>query len=364
MKDSFGTYQSKDGGAIATQVHMTRRTKPMRRRSRWLLGLLAVIVLLWIGYWYAAHSFADAAIERATTAGPGGAVVECDGRSLGGFPLRLDLSCGRVTYAEPELQLTAAVDGIATSAPLYWPGHVDAALGGPMVINAPPLDLALTTSWQAATGTVQAGLGGLQSVSASFARPSVENGGGTRHLPFTAAVAEQATAMVEPADDGAYTFAAAADGLELTLADGRAFPVIDGNAHITALDVGDNLGMAPQQTMRDWLRRGATVEIDRVKLATTDNTIDMSGRLSLSDGGLLSGNVDVRFTNLEALPDLIEAIRPGSRDQAAQAVGALAAFTIPVETEDGPARQTTLVIKDGLVAVGIIPIGQIPPIRF
>jgi hypothetical protein len=343
---------------------MTRPARRRRGRSGLLLGLLAVLVLLWVGYWYAAHSIADAAIDRVTTAEIGGHVVDCGGRSLGGFPLRLDLRCVRATYAEPNRQLTAAIDGVSTTAPLYWPGYVEATIDGPLVVNAPALDLAVTSSWQQATGNAMAGLSGLKSIAATFLKPRVENSSGQPGWPIAAASADTATVTVEPGSAGSYTLFASANGLVLARKDGSRLPVIDGEARFSALDVGGALGMDPMQTILDWLRTGGTLEIERLKLTAAGNTTDVSGHLTISDTGVLTGNLDVRFTNLAALPDLAEAISPGSRDQAAQAAGVLAAFTIPVETEYGPARQTTLVIKDGLVAVGIIPVGQIPPIRF
>ena len=40
------------------------------------------------------------------------------------------------------------------------------------------------------------------------------------------------------------------------------------------------------------------------------------------------------------------------------------ALTIPVSTPDGPARQTALIIRKGVVSIGIVPIGTIPPLKF
>jgi hypothetical protein len=183
-------------------------------------------------------------------------------------------------------------------------------------------------------------------------------------LPLASATADKAAVAIEPGSAGSYVVSASTSGLALTWRDGTDFPEIDGEARITALDFGGSLGMDPVETILGWLRAGGTVKIDQLRLTTGGNTTDVRGRLTVSADGVVSGSLDLSFTDLAALPDLAETIRPGSREQAAQAVGMLAAFTIPVETDIGPARQTTLVIRDGLVAVGIIPVGQIPPIRF
>ena len=102
---------------------------------------------------------------------------------------------------------------------------------------------------------------------------------------------------------------------------------------------------------------------------TASNGVDYAladGTLTLSDDGLLSGSLLLRFNSIEAVADLIEAIRPGSREQIALPLEGLAAFSVPVETDEGTFRQTGLTFTDGVVWLGIVPlpIAPIPPIRF
>jgi len=62
--------------------------------------------------------------------------------------------------------------------------------------------------------------------------------------------------------------------------------------------------------------------------------------------------------------NLAEQIKPGSRDHAMTAVQAITALSVPVDTPDGPARQTTLSIINGVPVVGIVPVPiQLPRIR-
>jgi hypothetical protein len=79
---------------------------------------------------------------------------------------------------------------------------------------------------------------------------------------------------------------------------------------------------------------------------------------------ILSDPVQVRFRNVDAFARLAQSIRPGSGEQVTQALSILTAVTVPVNLPDGPARQTTLNIRNGIVAVGIIPVGTIPPLKF
>ena len=79
---------------------------------------------------------------------------------------------------------------------------------------------------------------------------------------------------------------------------------------------------------------------------------------------ILSDPVQVRFRNVDAFARLAQSIRPGSGEQVTQALSILTAVTVPVNLPDGPARQTTLNIRNGIVAIGIIPVGTIPPLKF
>ena len=84
-----------------------------------------------------------AAIDRVTMRPVAGGRFACAGQTLGGFPLRLDFGCARAAYGDGPQgtgeRLSAALGGLQASAPLYWPGYVEATLTGPFVVNAPRL---------------------------------------------------------------------------------------------------------------------------------------------------------------------------------------------------------------------------------
>src|SRR5581483_12046617 len=64
-----------------------------RRRRRWpfyLVGLLVLLVVLWLGYWFAATRVAVAAVARVTSAPVAGFTIGCPNAGVDGFPLRVD----------------------------------------------------------------------------------------------------------------------------------------------------------------------------------------------------------------------------------------------------------------------------------
>ncbi len=346
----------------------------MRNRKRrsawrgWLIGILVLIPVLWVGYWYATQEIARAALDRVTTRQVAGGRFGCAGRTLGGFPLRLDFGCTRAAYGDgPEgtgEHLSAALGGLQASAPLYSPGYVEATLVSPFVVNAPPLGIAATTQWSDATTSATAGLDGLKSAAATFHSLDFTSAGGPI-LPVKALTAELAEASAAPAGGNAYRFSASTRALKVVRSNGQAIPAIDADAAITALDFGASLGTDPRAALRAWVSAGGTAHIDRMRFRAGDAIADADGKLTIAPNGLLSGTLNVRLNNPQAFVAFAEAIKPGAAKDAKKILGVMMALTVPVETPDGPARQTTLVIHNGAVSVGIFPTGLVlPPIRF
>jgi hypothetical protein len=337
-----------------------------RRRGRWsgfVVGVLILLALLWAGAWYAADTYAQRTIARLNGSEHNGQRVACAEPTLSGFPLSLDLRCTQGSYSGPGQRITAGLGGIAASAPLYHPGVVEATLDAPLVLNAPAHSVALTASWARGAAMASAGLGGLTSAGASFTSLTADNSSALPVLPLKSLAADAASASIAPAGGGAYTLLVNTRKLALVRSDGGALPPIDADASLTALNVGASLGTHPTRTLIDWLRSGGSIKIDRIRIAAGGAVLGADGTLNISNKGVLSGSVVLRFTNLDAFAALAEQIRPGSREHAQQAMAAITALSVPVQTDDGPARQTTVSVTDGLVWVGIVPIGALPALR-
>jgi hypothetical protein len=112
---------------------------------RWLVGVLIVLAVLWCGYWYAASRVAAMGMEKVVAAAAAhGRQAGCGTQAIAGFPLSLDVQCSGVKFAGSDM--SAGLGQIGLSAPLYYPGHVQADLTGPLVLNAPGPGLAITAS--------------------------------------------------------------------------------------------------------------------------------------------------------------------------------------------------------------------------
>jgi hypothetical protein len=330
-----------------------------RRGGRWLvllIGLVVLIVVVWLGTWYGAHAVAERTLARMTGSHANGQQITCADAVLAGFPLRLDLTCSRGAYAGPAESVTAAIGGVRASAPLYVPGTAEAEIDGPLTVNDPSRNVALTASWSAARAKASAWIGGLTGAGATFASLKAVNTGAIPNIPIAAASADTASAAIEPAGGGSFAFVGDAKNLVLTRSDGSALPALDADARITALNVGAGLGTDPARTLRSWLKRGGAFKIDNVRLAADGAVLSGNGTMNVAKDGSLSGSVVLRFTNLDALVNLADQIAPGHHDKAMTAVQAITALSVPVDTPDGPARQTTLSIINGMPIVGIVPV--------
>jgi hypothetical protein len=330
---------------------------------RWLVGVLIVLAVLWCGYWYAASKVAAMGIEKVTAAvAAHGRTAGCGTQAIAGFPLSLDVQCSDAKLAGTDL--SADLGQIGVTAPLYYPGHVEANLTAPLTLNAPGLGLAITASWSAARARADVGLDGLSGASAHLAALTLEQSGDSVRLPFRKVSADEAEIVAAPGETDDYRLAVSARDVVIEPASGQKLPVLAGAVDLSALKFGRSLGTDPAQAIHTWIGKGGAIDLTRLTLFLGPASVSASGPLTLAPDGLLSGTLTVRLVGLDQLPDILEGIKPGSRDRVAQFVATVSAFTKAVKTEEGEARETVLTIKDGTVSVGLIPVGKIPAVRF
>ncbi|HVY21704.1 MAG TPA: DUF2125 domain-containing protein [Bauldia sp.] len=325
------------------------------RGTGWIVGILIILALAWVGYWYAARYAADTAIAKAAARGIG-----CGDVAVGGFPFQLDVRCDHGAYAANGS--TAGIGGFLAHAPLYTPGAINARLESPLTINLPQRNIALTATWTAGSANGGAWTDGVNAASAAFTTLKIENSG---NLPLATASADSASGALSPAGGGSYNLATSVHRLSLARQDGGAYPTLDLDLSAIARDVGA-LGTDPAKAFLAWLRNAPKVDINKLRVAANDAIISASGALSLSKDGLLNGNILLRYNSIDALANLIETLHPGTRDKYAAAFQGITAMSKPVQTEDGPALQTALTFTDGLIWLTVIPLPMqpLPAIKF
>lgn len=339
--------------------------RPPRRRGRalwWIVGILVLLAVLWVGYWFAANRIASAAVGKAVEGlAAGGRTLTCTTTTSGGFPLSLDVDCQSPRFADSG-GVSLSLGGASARAPLWWPGSVNATLTGPFTLEDAARGLSVGATWAAGLAGVDAGLGGLNGGHAAFDQLKLTAQGGG--APLATLAAARAEANAGSAGTNSYRFRADGTGLVLTLADGRTMPTFDGAVDITAVNFGETLGSDPREAFTAWLTgAGGGFKLEALTVTAGDVAATATGVGILHEDGLLSADLTVRLRGLNRLPDLLESIRPGSRERSARTIAAVSMLTRPVDGDPG-GREIPLTIRRGTVSVGVIPVATIPPIQF
>jgi len=324
------------------------------------VAIVGIATAVWFSYWYAANQLSFAAM-RSVMAGIGGG-AECSSLTSVGFPQKLAVGCTGFRSANPKEGSSLALGGASVAAPLYWPFSLRASLTAPISVN-PRGGPELIMTWKAASTDVSAGLGGVIQASGSAEAVKLSGPIDLSRLVLSGITVDLAEVALTPAKTPDYKLSVRVAGVRPEAADKHDLPVVALDGQAALIDVGSTLGFDPRRTLRTWMKRGGVLKLDHLAMSAGPVAASGSGDLALSPDGVLSGKLVVRFVKLEELPAIIEALQPGSRTAAAIAK-LLLAVTRKVETETGPARETTLNLGGGFVSVGIVPIAAIPPIRF
>jgi hypothetical protein len=331
-----------------------------KRRGRGLkvlLGLLITVVVLWCAYWYAARTIAGSGINRivASLAETGGRAT-CGEAAIGGFPLRLDLSCTTFALANATGN-SVGFEAVRAQAPLYRPGEVNLSLAGPLALSLPREPEPIKATWSDASGQIIISLSGLSSIAATIRELHMEAAG----LPPVTLGQVELSAAPSGAD---YRLMLTIGEGEVTMADGSPGLRIGVGADLIALDIGSSLGTDPLSRLLEWLRSGGALRIDRAAFTAGETKVAATGDLTLSEEGLLTGGVTVTLTGLDDLPDTAEMLLSETRDDVEPLVVVVKGLAREVEEGGVTSYVFPLRVRNGRVSLGFIPITTIPALAF
>ena len=379
------------------------RRPPAPRRGRlWIvLGLIAGVVVLALGLawgWYLAASLAGRAlsgwVDREAKLGR---VYACGSQTIGGFPFRIVIRCDKAAATfnnnRPPFDVTAT--GVAFSAALYRPTLLHGEIGGPVTLADPGQPPIFVANW------TRAGLDLLglppqpQRVSIDLINPRLDRVAG----PNAGMIFQAASANV----DGRIIAGTALDN-----------PVIEVTGHFEAATAPSfhPLLAAPLQGQIDAVLRGfkdfspkpwrvlfeemhasgGDITIKSIRIARSDAIIAGTGKLTVNEHGRLDGALTVTVAGLDNIVPLLGIDQligqgidkltgsPGSPDQGLNTLDRLLPglgnvvrsqtnsslvdniknMGQPTELDGKPAVALPLRVADGVIYVGIIPLGVVP----
>jgi len=398
-------------------VTMTALTDTSRRRSRWPLFLMPILLLIaaaaWSAFWFFAVSQAEVKADawRAQEAKSGRSYT-CAKQSIGGYPFRLEMRCdgARVTLTSQTadaaaIPVTINLGEILAVAQIYDPKLLIAEFHAPATISETPNAPAMQVNWTTARASV-VGLPAIpQRASIVFDDVAIDRTNNSavqvpvaraKHVELHGRLAEGSTLKDPVIETVLQIHAGSVQDVHPVLA--RPFAA-DIHAKLSGLK-----DVAPKpwpQRLRELQANGGHVEIVQSRIQQDDLVAVAAGTLELNSQGQITGELQMTVTGIEKIiPALgiekmleegvpqatLDRVAPGVKSQdVTNLLGALDkaipglgkvvkqnanagvaaginALGKEATLEGKPARTFPLRFADGMVYLGPLKVGQVPPL--
>jgi hypothetical protein len=397
---------------------MTTMTLPSdtpRRRSRWPLFLMPILLLIaaaaWSGFWFFAVSQAEVKADawRAQEA-KSGRNYDCAKQSFGGFPFRVEVRCegARVTLisqtAGAAQPVTINLGEILAVAQIYDPKLLIAEFHAPATISDSPNAPAMQVNWSTARASV-VGLPAIpQRASMEFDDVAIDRSNNTvqvsvaraKHVELHGRLAEGSTLRDPVIESVLRIEAGSVQDVHPLLA--RPFAA-DIRAKLSGLK--DLVPKPWPQRFRELQANGGHVEIVQSRIQQDDLIAVAAGTLELNAQGRINGELQMTVAGIEkVIPALgiekmleegvpqatLDRVAPGVKtqdvnnllgalDKAIPGLGkvvkqnanlgvaaAVNSLGKQATLEGKPARAFPLRFADGAVYLGPIKVGQVLPL--
>jgi hypothetical protein len=372
------------------------QANPVPRRRRWpllLVVLLIVLGALWAGGWHYGAGVAERTIEgwklREARAGR---VYTCASQSIGGFPFGVEVRC---TDAGAELKsnrppLALKAKDMVVTARLWQPTVLTTEFTGPLTIAEPGQSPFATATWTHAQTQVHGLPTSPETVTISLQQPVVDRTGGSEsyfkaeRLDLNGRLVAGSVRENPVIEIVVKLLAAAAPYWH----EAAAIPM---DAGVTAVLKGLK-DFAPKpwpQRFRELQAAGGRIEIAKARVQQRDVIAIANGSLGLSPAGRLNGQLRLTVANLDKLLPVLglekmlseqqapqrfnnafgalDRIMPGLGNVARQNAGpaivaGLNMMGQPTELEGKRAVSLPLRFDDGMVSLGPLKLGAVPPL--
>ena len=389
-----------------------------QRRSLWRLfiapALVVVAALAWTAFWFFAASQVDVSADawRAQEA-KSGRVYDCARRSVAGFPFRLEVRCDGAsvslrlqTAGQSAAQgpVTAKLGEILVVAQVYDPKLLIAEFRAPATLSERGGSPSMSVNWSKARSSV-VGLPGIpQRASITFDDPEVNRVDGSmlrplaqaKHIELHGRLAESSAPDHPVIETALKIESGSVQEMHPLLA--QAF---DADARTLLSGLNDVSPKPWPERFRELQAAGGHLEIVQSRIAQGDVLAVAAGTLSLSARGRLDGELQMTVAGLEkVIPALgiekmldegvpqatLDRVAPGVKtqdinnllgalDRAVPGLGKVVKQNANVGVAAGinalgkeamlegkKARAFPLRFADGVVFLGPLKVGQIPPL--
>ncbi|MFL6825801.1 MAG: DUF2125 domain-containing protein [Bradyrhizobium sp.] len=389
-----------------------------RRRSLWRLfiapALLVVAAVAWTAFWFFAASQVDASADawRAQEA-KSGRVYDCARRSVAGFPFRLEVRCDGASVSlrlqtagqtATQAPITAKLGEILVVAQVYDPKLLIAEFTAPATLSERGGSPSMSVNWSKARSSV-VGLPGIpQRASIIFDDPEVNRVDGpmlrplaqAKHIELHGRLTESSAPDHPVIETVLKIEAGSVQDMHPLLAQ-----ALDADVRTLLTGLNDVSPKPWPERFRELQAAGGHLEIVQSRIAQGDVVAVAAGTLSLSARGRLDGELQMTVAGLEkVIPALgiekmldegvpqatLDRVAPGVKtqdinnllgalDRAIPGLGKVVKQNANVGVAAGinalgkeamlegkKARAFPLRFADGVVFLGPLKVGQIPPL--
>ena len=378
-----------------------RQAAPRRRRLWPFLALAAVIVALPVGWnllWSYAASIANEAlagwIGREATLGR---VYACGSQTTGGFPFGIIMRCDKAAAAfksnHPPFNLNAS--GFSFSAQLFRPTLLHGETDGPVTVADPGGPPIFTANWSKAQITLLGLPPEPERVTVALAEPRLDRlAGPNSGMILQADRIEvdgriiQGSATNNPVIEASARFmAATAPSFHPLLAE-----PLGGEIDAVMHGFKDFSPKPWPALFREMQASGGGIEIRSLRIEHADAIVVGAGALSVNAHGKLDGALEVTVAGVENIIPLLgidqligqgvdrltggagspaqglgvlDRLLPGLGGAVRESAGASLVESIkkmgkPSQIDNKPAIALPLRVEDGIIYVGVIPVGIVP----
>jgi hypothetical protein len=327
-----------------------------RNKILWLIMSIFIITgLASFGWFWGAgklETFITGKIENISARGQ---TVTCNNLEVKGYPFRIGVHCSNTSIDGNQQRLGITAGALRTTAQIYSPGHIISELEGPMRISNRSNQLEANWTNLRASSSIDLSSLTKGSIEATDLNVTLDLPNNPEIGTLTAQNAQ--VHLRQNAND--LDFAASGATLLFTNTKGDVtVPMAGINLITTILDqasVLDHVGTREQFNIK-----GSQIVLQELKIEPSlGSHLTLSGPLSVSTQGLISGQLAAKIKNIKGFEGFIQNLRPELAANISTAISILGSLNSSNADSD---ITINLTIKNGRVQAGFIPLGMIPAI--
>jgi hypothetical protein len=373
------------------------------RRRMWTIVAAAAVIVLgagWCGLWYYAASVADRTLAGwVAREAQAGRTYRCGSQGISGFPFRIQVQCeeaaATINSTRPPFDLSA--HSMTFSAQVYNPTLLVGEVTGPLTVASPGQPPRFVASWSLAQLRVSGTPPAPDTVAIDLERPHLD-GGAAANAP-TLFAADDADLQARIVSGSATDHPVIDVVLHFTSATApTVHPLLGeplkGDAEVVLRGLKDLTPKPFAERFRELQASDGNIEIKSLRLERTDAIVVGTGTLTVDARGELDGTLTLTVNGLDTivpqlgidklidqginrlsgangqsgeglsaldrlLPGLSGVVRNGAT---AGVIDNLKRMGQPTQIDNKPAVALPLRFADGAVYLGIIRIGEVPPL--